>query len=61
MPGAGHYNENSIKYKYSRDDIQIPNLGLYSPKKIGSTFTKQANFYKNAPFDSYDPVVAFVS
>jgi hypothetical protein len=61
MPGAGHYNENSIMYKYKREDIQVPNMKLYTPKSIGSTFSKQANYYKTAPFDSYDPVVAFDS
>lgn len=60
-PSAGQYDENSITHKYRRDDIQVPNLKLYTPKKIGNTYTKQANYYKNAPFDSYDPLTAFDS
>lgn len=40
MPAAGQYNENSITYKYKREDIQIPNMKLYTPKKIGNTYTK---------------------
>ena len=36
-------------------------MKMYTPKKIGSTFTKQANYYRDAPFDSYDPLQAFDS
>ena len=59
MPAAGQYNENSITYKYKREDIQIPSMKLYTPKKLGNTYSKQANYYRNAPYDSFDPVGAF--
>ena len=57
-PAAGQYNENSTAYKFQREDIQIPKLGMYTPKKIGKTFTKQANYYREAELDSFDPATA---
>lgn len=59
MPVAGQYNENSIDFTFKRDDIKIPDMKLYTPKNLGKTTTKQADYYKPAPLDSYDPSIAF--
>ena len=59
MPVPGQYNEKSVDYTFKRDDLKIPDLKMYTPKNLGKTSTKQANYYKAAPLDSYDPSVAF--
>ena len=59
MPVAGQYNENSVDFTFKRDDIKIPDMKLYTPKNLGKTVSKQANYYKNAPLDSYDAIWAF--
>jgi hypothetical protein len=59
MPVPGQYNEKAIDYTFKRDDLKIPDMKMYTPKTLGITSTKAANYYKAAPMDSYDPSVAF--
>ena len=59
MPVPGQYNETSIDFTFKRDDVKIPDLKLYTPKNLGKTSTRQRDYYKGAPLDSYDSTVAF--
>lgn len=59
VPSVGQYDERQALKVQQRQDLQIPDLSLYTAKVLGKTHTKQASYYVNAGNDSYDQQFAF--
>lgn len=61
MPVPGQYNKSAVDHTLKRNDLGIPDLKLYTPKNFGKTSTRQGNFLRDAPLDSFDSTIAFKS
>lgn len=60
VPGAGAYDHTADKPRQAhRPDLQIPNMKMYRPKRLGERAGKSGPYYLTVGLDSYDPQTAF--